>query len=153
MEAIGQHWGDEGIKTGQEPISPRGRPDLDSFMGSLSPPPAAAPEPSAQSPSIQAPSCRSLSVHVPPGNSSCGRMRTQSPAPKDIHGDYGHLTYAEFHNPCRGRGCARKASRAAPKTRRPTLDAVDPRPNRDMDHAMGASEDLRVTTFTRPSSR
>ena len=129
-------WGP--IETSTE--SRRKRPGVREATGSASSPPTSVPVPASPSLSVLVASPPSPSVQLPPANSSCGKSRTQLPAPAGTHGDCDHLIHDELHDRCQPRGFAGTDSKAVLRTRLATMDAVERKRNRNVADAMGASE-------------
>ena len=96
-------------------------------------------------PSIRVPSSPSLSAQLPPAGSTFGKTYIQLQAPGLTQRDYDHLTHDEFHQLCRRRGYAGKASKAVLKTRLSTMDSVARTRDREKEGAMDSSEDMPVT--------
>ena len=120
--------------------SPRGRSDVRGDIGSASPSPATVPVPASPSLSIQVPSSPPSSLQLPLANSSFSANRAQSPPTVDTTGDNGYLTHDKLHDRCRGRGCAKKDSKAVLNSSLATMDAVERKRFCDMAAAMDASE-------------
>ena len=90
-----------------------------------------------------------MSDQVPPVDSSFDENSSQSREPRGTQGGYDHLTYDELHHLCRGRGFARKDSKAAPRTRLSAMEATYRKSARDAEALMSFGKNaVALMSFT-----